>query len=126
METVVKSIRIPSTQAKIFKQYLTITKPLNGLRPQEIDVVSLLLFYYMQEKDNFKREEDCWKKVFSYEVKLEIKEKLNIKDYTLQNILSALRKKQVIIKNKITDYYIPKITEDTKNFQVIFDFALHE
>lgn len=124
MKTVTKSVRIPSSRAKIFKQYLTITKPLNGLRPQEIEVVSLFLYYFIEEKENFKLIQDCWKKIFSYEIKSKVKTELNIPDYTLQNILSALRKKKVIVNNQIADYYIPKINKDTKNFQVIFDFSL--
>lgn len=125
MKTVTKSIRIPSSRLKIFKQYLTITKPLNGLRPQEIEVLALFLYHFIDEQENFKRIEDCWKKVFSYETKLQIKEELGIQDYTLQNILSALRKKKVIVNNQITDYYIPKINKETENFQVIFDFSLN-
>lgn len=126
MKTVVKSVRIPSNRKKIFKQYLTITKPLNGLRPMEIEVVSVLLYTFLVERGNFKRVEDCWKKVFSYESKINVKEELNIKDYTLQNIFSALRRKKVIVNNQIADYYIPQITEETKNFQVVFDFSLDE
>jgi hypothetical protein len=92
----------------------------------EIDVVSLMLYYNSIEADNFKRDEDRWKKVFSYETKMLIKEELKIEDYTLQNILSSLRKKKVIVNNVITDYYIPKVNKDTKHFQVIFDFNINE
>lgn len=119
-----KKVTIPSNRKLIYKQYLTITKPLNGLRPKEIDVLSLLLFYNYMEQDNFKREEDRWKRVFSYETKLKIKEELDIKDYTLQNILSSLRKKKAIINNKITSYYIPSIEGD--NFKLVFEFKLNE
>ncbi len=78
METVKKSILIPSDKKKVFKQYLTLTRPLNGLRPMEIEVVALLLYYYIEEYDNFKRDEDRWRKVFSYETKLLVRKELNI------------------------------------------------
>jgi hypothetical protein len=117
-----KKVTIPSSRKLIYKQYLTITKPLNGLRPKEIDVLSLLLYYNYKEQDNFKRDEDRWKRVFSYETKMKIKEELEIKDYTLQNILSSLRKKKAIINNQITNYFIPKIEDDT--FKLVFEFNL--
>ena len=117
-----KKVTIPSNRKLIYKQYLTITKPLNGLRPKEIDVLSLLLYYNHVEKENFKRDEDRWKRVFSYETKMKVKEELEIKDYTLQNILSSLRKKKAIINNQITNYFIPKIEDNT--FRLVFEFSL--
>lgn len=91
----------------------------------EIDVVALLLYYYIEEYDNFKRDEDRWRKVFSYETKLLVRQELSIEDYTLQNALSSLRKKKVVVDNEITSYYVPKINKDTEHFMVIFDFKLN-
>lgn len=124
METVKKVITIPSNTKKVFQQYLSLTKPLHGLRPLEIKVVSLFLYYNLVERDNFKRDEDRWDKLFSYDYKLKIRDDLGIKDHTLQNLLSSLRKKGVIIGKTIAPYYVPQIVEGTKNFQLIYNFDI--
>lgn len=117
-----KVVTIPTSLKNVLKQYLVITKPMNKLRPKEIDVMSLLLYYNILEKPNFVRDDDRWKKIFDYDTKLKIKEELEIEDYTLQNILSSLRKKGAIKDNKIQDYYIPDIDTKTENFMLIFNF----
>jgi len=118
-----KIVNINTDLKNLFKHYLFITKPLNKLRPKEIDVLALLLYYNYLEIPNFKRNEDRWKRVFDYSTKLQIREELEIEDYTLQNVLSSLRKKKVIVNNVITDYYIPKI-DATNNFQLVFNFNI--
>lgn len=116
-----KIININTDIKTVFKHYLFITKPLNKLRPKEIDVLSLLLYYNYLETPNFKRDEDRWRRVFDYSTKLLIREELQMEDYTLQNVLSSLRKKKVIKDNIIMDYYIPKV-DPKNNFQLIFNF----
>lgn len=118
-----KVVTIPAPLKTILKQWFIITKPMNTLRPMEIDILSLLLYYNIMEKPNFVRDEDRWKKVFDYETKMKIKEELDIKDYTLQNILSSLRKKGAISKdNVIAKYYIPPIESDEDEFMLVFHF----
>lgn len=128
METVKKKVvTIPASLKDILKQWFVITKPMNKLRPKEIDVLSLLLYYNIMEKPNFVRDEDRWKKVFDYDTKMHIKEELDIEDYTLQNILSSLRRKGAISRDNVVDkFYIPPIDLDTKNFMLIFNFKVKE
>ncbi len=127
MSVVKKVITIPSNLKKVFEEYLYLTKPLHGLRPLEIKLIAMFLYYNVQEMDNFKREEDRWAKLFSYEVKLQIRDELKLKDHTLQNLLSSLRKKGVIVDNKITPYYVPKVEASTTNFKLIYNFDIsHE
>tara|TARA_R110002020_G_scaffold448039_3_gene660683 strand:+ start:1477 stop:1884 length:408 start_codon:yes stop_codon:yes gene_type:complete len=126
METVKKVITIPSNLKKVFEEYLYLTKPLHGLRPLEIRVIAVFLYYNVLEMENFKREEDRWVKLFSYETKLKIRNDLKIKDHTLQNLLSSLRKKGVIVDNKIAPYYVPQVQTKTKSFQLIYNFNIKD
>lgn len=121
-----KKVSVPVDKKSLFRQYLSLTKPIHGLRPKEMDVLALLLYYNMVEGPNFKREEDRWKKVFDYDTKLKVREELDIEDYSLQNILSSLRKKGAVVDNQISKYYIPSIADDTEMFQIIFEFKINE
>ena len=105
---------------------MLLTKPINKLRPKEIDVMALLLFYYISEKPNFKREEDVWKKVFDYETKIEIKDELELPDYIFQNVLSTLRKKKALIGRKIHPNFIPDVNNETKSFKLSYNFIIHD
>lgn len=92
--------------------------------------MALFLYYNEIEKPNFKRDEDRWNKVFDYETKALIKDELGIKDYTLQNILSSLRKNKAIVsegdvRNKIPDYYIPNIGMEETKFNLVFSFEIN-
>lgn len=118
-----KLVKIPVTTKSLFKSYLSLTKPINKLGPKEIDVLSLILYYNHAEKPNFKREEDRWRKVFDYDTKMLIKEELEMKDYSLQNILSSLRRKKVIKNNVVMPYYIPDI-DNSSTFKLVFQFQI--
>lgn len=118
-----KLVKIPVTTKSLFKSYLSLTKPINKLGPKEIDVLSLILYYNHIEKPNFKRDEDRWRKVFDYDTKMLIKEELEMKDYSLQNILSSLRRKKVVKNNVVMPYYIPDI-DNSNTFKLVFQFNI--
>jgi hypothetical protein len=64
--------------------------------------------------------------VFDYDTKQLIKKELGIKDPNLQNVLTSLRKKGVVIDNEIVSTYIPNIEVDSNNFKIIFNFNIVE
>jgi hypothetical protein len=115
-----KKITIPTNIQNVFKQYLTLTKPLNNLTPKEILLLSHMLYLNYKEQPNFKRDEDRWFKILSTESRKQIMTDLNLNDYDFNNILSALRRKKAIVNNQVAKYYIPVI--DEAGFQLIYDF----
>jgi hypothetical protein len=108
----------------MFRQWLEITKPFHKLAKQQQDVLALLLYYHYMFKKDITTEKVLWKMVFDYDTKAKIKEELGIKDAVLHNNLTILRKKNIIINNQIVSTYIPKLTDNAKNFKVIFNFNL--
>ena len=119
-----KVITIKTDIKDAINKYLTFTKPFNKLRPKEIDLLSEMIYCFKKEIVNFKRKEDLWKKVFDYDSKMIYKENLRIEDYTLQSLLTSLRKKKVIVNNTIRDVYIPDLTD--KEFLLVFKFEINE
>jgi len=119
-----KVITIKTDIKDAINKYLTFTKALNKLRPKEIDLISEMIYLFIKEKQNFKRKEDLWKKIFDYDSKVIYKENLKIEDYTLQSLLSSLRKKNVIVDNTIREVYIPDLSDS--NFLLVFKFDINE
>jgi hypothetical protein len=120
----IKQANINITLKGMFRQWLEITKPFHKLAKQQQDVLALLLYYHYMFKKDITTEKVLWKMVFDYDTKAKIKEELGIKDAVLHNNLTILRKKNIIINNQIVSTYIPKLTDNAKNFKVIFNFNL--
>lgn len=122
-----KNSKIASINIKLkdlFNKWLHITRLFHNLTPQEIDILSLLLYYHYEYKKDITNDKILWKMVFDYDTKILIREELNIKDQGIQNALSSLRNKGVIKDNKILSTYIPQLEEDSNNFKIIFNFNI--
>ena len=105
-------------------QFLMITKPMHKLTNQEINVLGALLYQYIVNKNNFKREEDLWKYVFDYDTKQKIKDQLDMGNAVFQNTLTSLRKKKVLVDNKVVALFIPNIENNDEAFELTFRFII--
>lgn len=122
-----RQANIKTSKRNFFKHWLSLTKPFHKLRQQEQDVLALLLYHYFEFKKDIKKDYLVWKMVFDYDTKMIMKEELGgMKDVIFQNVLSKLRKKNIIKDGKILDSYIPNIEPDAKTFSVIFKFILND
>jgi len=120
----IKQANINVSLKQLFINWLDITKKFHGLNNQQQQILALLLYYHYTFKKDITNNKILWKIVFDYDTKLKIKEELNMNDNILQNNLSQLRKKKVIVDNEISPFYIPDLTLDSKNFKVIFNFNI--
>ena len=107
-----------------FIKWIEFTKPFHKLNPKQSQVLSLLLYHHYLLSFEITNEKILWKSVFDYDTKVLIYEELNIKSSSLENLLSQLRNKNIIIDNKITPYFIPNINKKTKEFKLTFNFKL--
>jgi hypothetical protein len=108
----------------LFIKWLEITKPFHKLSTQHQQVLSLLLYHHYLLKHEVTNEKILWKMVFDYDTKLKIKEELEMTDNTLQNVLTKLRRKNIIIDNKISPVYIPNLALKSKNFKILYNFNI--
>ncbi len=120
----VKQANINIKLKNLFFKWLEITKPLHKLTQQEQDVLALLLYYHYKTKHETTNEKILWKIVFDYDTKMKIKEDLDMKDSALQTVLTKLRKKKIIIDNKISPIFIPSLELNSKNFKMIYNFNI--
>lgn len=108
----------------LFFKWVEITKPFHYLTGQQQNVLALFLFHHYNYKQDITNQKILWKIIFDYDTKMLIKEELNLKDAGFQNIMHQLRKKGIIIDNKINPNFIPSLEEGAKNFKIIFNFNI--
>jgi hypothetical protein len=124
MKTNIKSLNVNVHLKTMFKLWLEITTTFHKLTKQQISVLALLLYYHHELSKEITNNKIIWKMTFDYEVKEKIKKELDMADAGFQNVLTRLRKKGIIIDNKIVSTYIPKLEANSKNFRVIFNFNI--
>lgn len=107
-----------------FFRYIEFLKPFHNLTNQEQKVLALFLYYHYKLSKEITNNKVLWKEVFDYDTKRLILDELQIEDSGLQNILTSLRKKKVIIDKQISKNYIPDITNNPKAFVLTFNFNL--
>ena len=114
-----KIIKIPTTEEKIFRQYLEIFNPIIKLRSKELDVLSQLLYFNDKLKDI--PEEHRNKILFDYDTKKEMQNKIGLSGAYFDNCLSILRKKGIIINNKLIKNFLFYPDKDVK---LTFNFVI--
>ena len=119
-----KIANIKTTVKNLFFKWLDITKPFHRLTPQQQKVLALILYYNHIYKKEVKNDEIRWKLVFNYDTRMAIKEELGIKEGGFLNILTKLRKKNIIKDNKVISTYVPNVDLDSRVFKVIFNFNI--
>ena len=103
--------------------YLEMTMPLHKLKKSHIKLLTVILYQYHTSDET--DEMDKWANIFTYENKVEIREKLgDISEANLNNQLSELRAKGAISKkvNRVTPAFNPAIQKDSETFEVIVRF----
>lgn len=120
----IKQANINIQLKDLFLKWLEITSAFHNLTRQQKRVLSLLLYYHYSFKKEITNKKILWKLVFDYDTKAKVKDELGIKDSVLQNILTKLRKDNIIINNEISPAFIPDLEPDSKVFRILFNFNI--
>lgn len=121
-----KVVNINIKLKDFFYRWIEFTNPFHKLNPQQSKVLSLLLFHHFRLSKIITNNKILWKEVFDYDTKVLIYEELNIKSGALENLLSKLRKKKIIVDNRITPNFIPVINSKNKEFKLTFNFRIQD
>lgn len=119
-----KLANINTTTKNLFFKWLDITRPFHKLTDQQQQILGLILYYNHKYKEDITNDKLRWKMVFNYDTRMLIKEELGLKDSVFQNILTKLRKKNIIKNNEVMSTYIPELTTGSKVFKVVFNFKI--
>jgi hypothetical protein len=110
-----------------FYKWVEFTRPFHKLSNQQQKVLALLLYHHYRLAKEITNNKILWKSVFDYDTKLLINEELGIQPGALENLLSQLRKRNVIMEGQVSPVYIPKLSRKAKQFRIIFNFnIIHE
>jgi hypothetical protein len=111
-----ESVEIVTTKEKFFREYLILKKPViesilwkinrkkTSLSDMPLQILAELLYYNDQYKDE--PEERKWGIVFSRDVRMNIANKLELKEHQLNNYLSHLRAIKILEGRTIRDIFI--------------------
>jgi DNA-binding MarR family transcriptional regulator len=116
-----KNVPLKTNKKKFFRQYVEILDPLVKLRPKELDVLAELLYHNNELKEV--KADLRWKLIFDYDTKKEISQDLKISIPSLGNNLSYLRKRGIIVDNKVVDNLL---VYPGKTFKLVFNFKLEK
>lgn len=119
-----KSANINVRLKTFFFRFVEFLYPFHGLALRQQKVLALLLYYHYELKQQITNDRILWKEVFDYDTKVKIYSELGIQSTALENLLSQLRKKNVIIDNQISGVYIPLIDAKSKTFSLKFNFNI--
>ena len=114
-------IPIGTTLETFYKQVVVLLNPILKLRGKEQDVLAQLMYsnYKHQDLDESIR----WKIIMDYDNKTEIQQTLNISAASMYNYMSTLRKKGILVDNKIHKNYL---ILPGKEFNLRFKFNINE
>lgn len=124
-----KNIKIANINVKLktfFRNWMQFTQPFHKLSNQQQTVLALLLFYHYQLKREITNVKILWKAVFDYDTKIKVATELEIQPGALENLLSQLRKKKIIVDNQITPAYVPDLDLNSKKFTIVFNFNIKD
>lgn len=114
-----------SVNSQFFKYWLMFLSPLNKLTNKEIEVLALFLKYRYNLSKSIKNNEELLdENVMSEAIRKKIREECNMALPYFQVLLGNLRKKKVIVNNRINPKYIPNIKEENGYFQLLLLFDL--
>lgn len=107
-----------------FLKYIEFLQPFHKLQKQQYTVVALLLYHHYNYKKEITNNKILWKTVFDYDTKILIAEDLEISMQAIENILTSLRKKKVIINKEISSLYIPQLSKGKDIFTININFKI--
>ena len=112
------------TKEKFFKMWLMILQPFLNLRNKELDVLAKLLYWRHLISLEVKNKEMLDDLLFSNKIKKKIILELNMPEYAYNNILTGLRKKNILINKSLNKQIIPITKDDFDNFKLIYNFDI--
>jgi len=109
----------------LFKWWIEITKPLHKLSKKHSSVIEALLIEHYNLKQKVKDSDLVDDFLFSTAVRKKVMDRCKLSTYPFNNAISQLRMSGHIIGNKINPRLVPNISNDAKDYRIIFQFKIN-
>lgn len=117
-------IKIPTTLDDFFRYWLEFLKPFHQLTGREIDVATALIKQRHALSKVIKDDNILDKVVMSDDARKTVREECGLSLPHFQVIMGKLKKNKVIVDGRINPKFIPNVTEENGNFQLLLLFEL--
>lgn len=117
-------VAVNTTLDGLFKNWFTFLRPLHSLTDREIDIAANFVKQRYLLSKAITDDAILDKVVMSEDTKRTVREECNITLPHFQVIMGKLRKNGVIVDNKISPRYIPRIKQDGKSLQLLIYFQI--
>ena len=117
-------IKIPTTLDDFFRYWLEFLKPFHQLTGREIDVATALIKQRYELSKVIADDNILDKVVMSDDTMKIVREECGLSLPHFQVIMGKLKKNKIIVDGRINPKFIPNITEDHENFQLLLLFEL--
>lgn len=124
MNRVNNVISINTTLDEKFYQYwFKFLRPFHNLTNKEIEVISMFLKHRFILSKAINDDNLLEKVILNEDFKRQVREECGISTAHFQVIMSSLKKKGIIQKDRINPKFIPKLRGDDSNFQLLLLFS---
>lgn len=117
-------IKIPTTLDDFFRYWFEFLKPFHQLTEREIDVAAALIKQRYELSKVITDNNILDKVVMSDDTRKIVRERCNLSLPYFQVIMGKLKKNKVIVNGRINPKFIPSISEENGNFQLLLLFDL--
>lgn len=118
-------VRVPCNNlTAFFKYWFLFLKPFHNLTDREIDIATAFVKHRYDLSKVIKDKDILDKVVMSEDTKKKIMEECEISLPHFQVILGKLRKSKVIVDNRVNPRFIPNLSENESNFNLLLLFDI--
>lgn len=119
-------IKIPTTLSGFFRYWFEFLKPIHQLTSREIDVAASLVKQRYELSKAISDEALLDKVVLGNDTRKLIMEECNLPPHYFRVVMSKLKKNKIIVDGRINPKFIPRISEDKGNFQLLLLFDIKQ
>lgn len=117
-------IKIPTTLDDFFRYWFEFLKPFHQLTGREIDVATALIKQRHKLSKVITDDNILDKVVMSEDTRKIVREECGLSLPHFQVIMGKLKKNKIIVDGRINPKFIPNVTEENGNFQLLLLFEL--
>ena len=116
----------PKSKQEFFILWVSLLNVFLSIRKKEILVLAKIIEKHHELSKTMSDQDELAGVLFSTKIRVEIREELELDELNFNNILCGLRRKKLILKNKINPKLIPQLDNLFKSFKLSYDITIRD